>query len=98
MTNRGWHAEDIKAAVRKKGPSLKELALRSGLSESACRASLVRPVPAADRVISDFLGVPLHQLWPARYTPKGERRKNRHERNGINPNRDGAHRQIAGAR
>jgi Ner family transcriptional regulator len=88
---RGWHAEDIKAAVRKKGCSLKALALSNDLSESACRASLCRPQPAADKVISDFLGVPLCRLWPDRYDRNGRRRTTRHVRDENKHDRAGAH-------
>jgi len=94
---RGWHAEDIKAAVRKKGRSLKALALGNGLSESACRASLCRPQPAADKVIAEFLGVPLFKLWPDRYGRNGERRTTRHVRDENKHYRAAAHRQNDGA-
>lgn len=91
-----WHAEDIKAAVRKRGTSLKALATDNGLCESACRASLRRPQPTSDKVIAEFLGEPLHRLWPNRYTPTGERRTVRHVRDVNTQNRAGSHRQIAG--
>lgn len=93
---KGWHAEDIKGEVRKKGRSLKALALENDLCESACRAALRRPQPAAEKVISEFLGVSLHKLWPDRYTRDGGRKPRRHVRDELNQNRDGAHRQIAG--
>lgn len=95
---RGWHSEDIKAAIRKRGQSLKSLALANGLCESACRASLLRPQPASDRVISKFLGVPLHRLWPDRYLAGGQRRPVRHVRDEGKRNFDRPQRQIAGAR
>lgn len=95
---RGWHAEDIKAAIRKRGRSLKSLALSHDLCESACRAALRRPQPAADKVISEFLGVPLHKLWPDRYGPNGRRLRIRHVRDENKQNRDGSHRQIAEGR
>jgi Ner family transcriptional regulator len=98
VMKRGWHAEDIKAAVRKKGCSLKSLALDNKLSESACRASLCRPQPAADRVISEFLGVALHKLWPARYDPDGRRIRARHVRDENKPERAATHRQNGVAR
>lgn len=97
MKRRGWHAEDIKAAVRKKGTSLTALAQDNGLSESACRASLRRPQPAADKVISDFLGVPLCKLWPSRYGREGQRLRIGHVRDENRRNRSGSHRQFAEA-
>jgi len=92
----GWHAEEIKARVRMNGTTLTKLALDNGLDESACRAALRRPQPQADRVISRFLGVPLHELWPDRYDSEGL--PIRHVRDEHNHERDDAHRLIAGAR
>lgn len=82
---RGWHAEDIKAAIRKSGLTLTGLAERNGLHESACRAALIRPQPGAEKVISAYLGVSLHELWPDRYDNEGGRVRhvrdeNSHER------------------
>ncbi|WP_416362420.1 helix-turn-helix domain-containing protein [Phenylobacterium sp. 58.2.17] len=94
---RKWHAEDIKSAVRKKGTTLKALALMNNLSESACRASLRRPQPTSDKVISEFLGVPLHTLWPKRYDASGNRLPSRHVRDETNRNRTRTHRLNAEA-
>lgn len=58
---------DIKAMVHRKGKSLRDLALESGLSESACRVALIRPLPAGEAAIADFLGLTLQDLWPDRY-------------------------------
>jgi Ner family transcriptional regulator len=93
-----WDAEGIKAEVRRRGKTLKALALENSLSESACRASLKRPQPTSDLVISQFLGVPLHQLGPTRYTETGERRIARHVRDENKRDRAAPHGQIAGAR
>lgn len=71
MARDGWHPEDIKAAIRKRGTNLTRLALDSGLSESMCRAALIRPHLAAEKVIAAFLGVPAQRLWPSRYQRDG---------------------------
>lgn len=94
--SRGWHPEDIKAAIRKKGTTLSALATNNGLSDSACRAALIRSVPEAERVISTFLNVPLHVLWPARHERPASG-TTRHERDENIHNRGRAQRQIAGA-
>lgn len=77
MADGGWHPEDIKAAVRKRGTNLSRLALDSGLSESTCRCALIRPTYAGEQVIARFLGIPAQALWPTRYhrdgTPKHPR-------------------------
>ncbi len=91
-----WHAELIKAAIRMRGTTLTKLALDHGLDESAVRAALVRRQPEADRVISLFLGVPLHELWPDRYDESGGRI--RHVRDENSHDRAGAHRLTSGAR
>lgn len=91
----GWHPEDIKAAIRKRGTTLTKLATDNGLSDSMCRAALIRPQPEADKVISRFLGVPLSELWPSRYDEDGN--AIRHVRDEASSNRDGNHRQISTA-
>ena len=87
-----WHAEDIKAAIRKRGVTVSRLGRMNGLHESACRAALIRSQPRAEKVISEFLGVSLHELWPTRYDANGERRGPRHERDRLSRNRSGSHR------
>jgi Ner family transcriptional regulator len=87
----GWHAADIRAAVTKRGKTLSGLALDAGLDPSACRAALIRPLPKAERVISRFLDVPLHELWPERWDSEG--RRFRHVRDGNYHERDLSQRQ-----
>lgn len=90
---KGWHPQDIKSAVWKRGTTLSRLAKDNGLSESACRAALIRPQPEADRVISKFLGIALHILWPDRYDEDGA--QVRHVRDDPNHVRDENHRLSA---
>lgn len=73
MPRTGWHPADITAAVRKKGMTLTALALTNGLSESACRKALLTKYAKAEIVISHFINVPLHELWPDRWTADGLR-------------------------
>lgn len=70
-SNQGWHPEDIKAAVRKTGVTLTQLALENDLPEAACRVALVRPRYWAEQVIAAYLGIPPFELWPHRYTRNG---------------------------
>ncbi|WP_369294287.1 helix-turn-helix domain-containing protein [Klebsiella pneumoniae] len=88
----GWHPERIKMAIRVRGKTLTKLATDNNLVESACRVSLVRPHSEADRVISRFLAVPLHILWPSRYDEDGN--DIRHERDYFSDVRDEDHRLI----
>lgn len=75
----GWHPEDIKAAVRKTGITLSQLALDHGLSESACRVALIRPSLPGETAIAAQIGVAAHEIWPDRYEPDGSP-KHRHSK------------------
>ena len=67
----GWHPEDVKAAIRKKGVTLSELALREGFGESYLRNTLMRPLYEGERIIARFLRVPPQVIWPDRYDADG---------------------------
>lgn len=69
----GWHRADIIAAIHKRGTSLRQLSLRHGLAESTLRAALQRPATPSNQIISRFLGVPLHELWPDWFDLRGRR-------------------------
>lgn len=96
---RKWDAPGILAAIKRRGETLTGLALANGLPPSSCRVALSRPFPAADKVISDFLGVALHELWPMRYRADGSRidRRTIHYREQNTRDRADSHRQIARA-
>lgn len=66
-----WHPEQIKAAIRMRGVSLKELALRSGYDESAVRQTLRYRWTAIERIVADFLGCRPQDIWPSRYDRAG---------------------------
>lgn len=63
-----WDKYAIKAEISRRGKSLKQLSLEGGLSESAVRMALISPVPAAEKLIAEFIQQPVHLLWPDRYT------------------------------
>lgn len=88
MAKRGWHKEDIKAAIRKKGVTLKQLSVRHGLPSAATRTALSHSYTSAETVIAEFLGVPASDLWPERYRGDKPRRvwsRHSHLRNNIAP-------------
>jgi len=89
------HREDIKAAVRKSGTTLKKLALDAGLSESACRKALDVPSPRAEALIAAVLRKPVHEIWPDRYDSRGGRRFTKVNDTGAAAT---AHRQMREAR
>ena len=67
------HPEDVKAAVRKTGVSLAELARRCGLAPSTGRRAIYEACPAMNRAIAAHLGVPVHALWPEWFAADGAR-------------------------
>ncbi len=73
QNKKGWHREDIKAAVRKRGTTMRAIAIDAGLCKDACHIAMTTPFPAAQHAIAKFLGVSLHSLWPAWYDKQGQR-------------------------
>ncbi len=68
------HPEDIKAAIRKQGITLAELAASAGVSKQAVSAALDRrSSERVDQLIADFIGLKPHQIWPSRYNAKRKR-------------------------
>lgn len=66
-----WHKEDIKAAIRKTGTTMKGLAIANGYrSVDACSQALHRPYPKVERIIAKAIGVPPETIWPTRYNVK----------------------------
>ncbi|MDD2870116.1 helix-turn-helix transcriptional regulator [Neomegalonema sp.] len=68
---RGWHPEEIKAAIRMRGSNMAELSRQHGYGASAVRQALRRPYPAMERIVADHLGVAPEAIWPDRYDPDG---------------------------
>lgn len=69
----GWHPELIKAEVRMRGTNLTQLAIDKGMHRTALTKAIYVPLTKGEQIISDFLGVPLHELWPDRWTKDGRR-------------------------
>jgi len=72
-TPKGWHREDIKAALRKRHGSLEHLSTRWGYHKSAIAIALLgkRRFATLEQRIADELQLPPHTLWPDRWTPEG---------------------------
>jgi lambda repressor-like predicted transcriptional regulator len=66
--------EDLKAEIRRRGLTMKGIAQRAKLSESAVRVAMKRPLPRPEEAVAEALGLPLHEAWPERYRPDGTRR------------------------
>lgn len=98
MAAKGWHREDIKAALRKQFGDLTVLSVTWGYHRSSISAALLRPdSPSVDLRIAEALGVEPHTLWPDRWDPKGFRISR--SANAQNPSRSSppSHRQKSEA-
>ncbi|EBU8551935.1 transcriptional regulator [Salmonella enterica subsp. enterica serovar Telelkebir] len=67
LEKKDWHAEDIKAAVRKRGLTMSQLSRDSGLAGDSLRKTLCMHWPKGERIISSFIGVEPAAIWPSRY-------------------------------
>lgn len=54
--------------------SLASLSRDHGNTRRTASLALDRPYPRMERAIAEAVGVPVHLLFPERYTPTGERR------------------------
>ena len=88
-----WHKEDIKAAIRKRGVTLRELSLRAGYCEAATRRVLRHAWPEIERIIADHLGVQPQTIWPSRYDANGAPRRGLHSKVDPKADRRRRHRQ-----
>lgn len=85
---RDWHSEDIKAALRKNGYSLAQLADYRGVTRQSMGQALVHPREAAEVAIASVIGVDPFVIWPSRYAAEGVRLKPQPRRNyGLPPRR-----------
>lgn len=90
------HPERIKAEIRARGTTLRDLSIASGLHPEAISRAVRQPWPAVEKIIADFLGIPPEQLWPDRYAPEGvstRRLRAPKYRRGLEPSQ----RRIAGS-
>lgn len=72
---RGWSPTDIRAALKERGITFKQLALWNGAHAqnlASCLSWKTR-YPKGNQIIADALGVSLHELWPHWYPPEGYR-------------------------
>jgi len=74
MAARDWHAEDIKAAIRKTGITMADLAKKHGYARTVMSMVLRDPWPAVERIIASHIKVKPEVIWPSRYNPDGSPR------------------------
>lgn len=70
-----WHKADIKAAIEKAGYTLRELARRHAVSRTYFAEALHRPLPKAQAILAEVIGVPPQTIWPSRYHADGSPRR-----------------------
>ena len=62
-----WHPWDIKAALGKRGYSLRKVALDNGYAITSANDALRKQWPNMERIIADIIGVEPWEIWPSRY-------------------------------
>ncbi|MBU2673537.1 MULTISPECIES: helix-turn-helix domain-containing protein [Hafnia] len=65
--NQDWHAEDIKAAVRKRGVTLSQLSRDAGLAPDTLRNVFRYHWPKGELIVAGAIGVDPATIWPSRY-------------------------------
>jgi Ner family transcriptional regulator len=65
--NQDWHAEDIKAAVRKRGITLSQLSRDAGLKPDTLRNVFRYHWPKGELIVAAAIGVEPATIWPSRY-------------------------------
>ena len=66
-----WDKHDIIAEVRRRGTTLRQLALKYDLPAHACQHAVHWPYFEGEQVIAAFIDVPAPELWPERYNADG---------------------------
>jgi Ner family transcriptional regulator len=70
-----WHPADVKAALEKKGVSLRQLAKEHGYSHF--QRVLTSTWWGAEQVVAAAIGVKPEEIWPSRYSKSRQKAKNR---------------------
>lgn len=73
------HPELIRAEIKMRGKTLSDLARQYEISPRVVALALKAPSLSGEKAIADFLGKPLHELWPKRWTKNGKRIRPRYE-------------------
>ncbi|HIF9333041.1 TPA: helix-turn-helix domain-containing protein [Photobacterium damselae] len=61
------HRVDIVAALHKRGLTVKQLSIESGLAPSTLSNALARRYPKAEKIIAQAVGMAPEEIWPSRY-------------------------------
>lgn len=69
-----WHWEDVLAAIRKRGWSLRQIAAEEGYAHgNVLGEAKRRPYPAAEAILASYAGESHPSvIWPSRYDTNGQ--------------------------
>ena len=72
-TEKVWDRHAIKAEIERKGHTLTSIATAFGMPAQTVRNALDKPSRSGELAIAKFLGMPVHQLFPDRWTSDNKR-------------------------
>lgn len=68
-----WAPSRVVGEIKIRGGNLRALSRASGLQADTLRNALYRHCPKYERIISDYLQVPVEKIWPSRYPTKAKK-------------------------
>lgn len=68
-----WTASRVVGEIKIRGGNLRALSRDSGLQADTLRNALYRHCPKYERIISNYLQVPVEKIWPSRYQSKAKK-------------------------
>jgi len=94
MNQTDWHPADVKAALEKRGVSLRKLAHEHGYSHF--QRVLSTHWWAAEQIVAAALGLPADEIWPSRYAMERTKAKARTVKIAVS--RSGRIRKLGGTK
>jgi Ner family transcriptional regulator len=73
-----WHPADIKAALEKRGYSMRRFARKCGYSPNSAAQVIFKAWPAFELLVAAELGLTPQVIWPSRYNEDGTPKRGRH--------------------
>lgn len=67
MSNKDWFPSRVVGEIKIRGGSLRGLSRANGLQADTLRNALYRHCPKYERIIAEYLKVPVEKIWPSRY-------------------------------
>ncbi|NRA86637.1 MAG: helix-turn-helix domain-containing protein [Rhizobiales bacterium] len=74
VINRTWSRHRILAEIKDRGFTTIALDVELGLKTNDIAVCLRRPYPKTEKVLANWLKIPMYELWPDRYYSNGTRR------------------------